>query len=84
VTVRVFGHLRKVLAADHIELQAATVGEALEALRGRLGRGDTEARGMLDHAVVLVNGRNARALAGNDTPVSADDEVTVLQQIAGG
>jgi molybdopterin converting factor small subunit len=91
MTVRIFGRLRKVLAADAIELQAATVGEALSALRMRLDTGDTVAQHMLDHAVVLVNGRNVRGLAADarlqswhEAPLGADDQVTILQQVAGG
>lgn len=84
MTIRVFGRLRKVLAADSIELEAATVGEALDVLRAKLDRGDAEGHGMLDKAVILVNGRNIQALAGRETGLNAGDQVTVLQQIAGG
>ncbi|UCH34117.1 MAG: MoaD/ThiS family protein [Armatimonadota bacterium] len=84
MTIRVFGRLRQVLAADSIELEAATVGEALDVLRAKLDRGDAEGHGMLDKAVILVNGRNIQALAGRETALNASDQVTVLQQIAGG
>ena len=82
--IRVFGRLRKVLGAEIIDLQAATVGEVRSLLRARLAGDDEQARAMLDNAVVLVNGRNAQALGGEAAPLRADDEMTVLQQIAGG
>jgi molybdopterin converting factor small subunit len=84
VTVRIFGHLRKVLSTDSIELEARTVGEALDLLRYRLERDDAAARRMLDRAVVLVNGRNIASLAGADTALGPSDEMTILQQVAGG
>jgi molybdopterin converting factor small subunit len=84
MTVRVFGRLRKALATDSIELEVSTVAEALDILRGKLDRHDAEAHNMLDKAVILVNGRNVRALAGAGTRLDADDEMTLLQQIAGG
>jgi len=91
MTVRIFGRLRKTLAADAIELQASTVGEAVGVLRARLDAGDAAAQLMLDHAVILVNGRNVRGLAAHarlrswhETPLGADDQMTVLQQVAGG
>jgi molybdopterin converting factor small subunit len=84
MTVRVFGRLRKVLGAEIIEVDAVTVGEARSLLSARLAGDDELARAMLDNAVVLVNGRNAHALGGDAAPLAADDEMTVLQQIAGG
>jgi molybdopterin converting factor small subunit len=82
--VRIFGRLRKALAADSMELQASTVAEALLLLRARLDLHDAQAQAMLDQAVVLVNGRNIRSLRGDETALGADDEMTVLQQVAGG
>jgi len=84
MTVRIFGRLRKALATSSVELEVSTVGQALEILRGKLDRHDAEAHRMLDKAVILVNGRNVRALSGAETPLEAGDEMTLLQQIAGG
>jgi len=76
--------LRKALRADELELEAATVGDALGLLRGRLDPADSPVQQMFDNAVILVNGRNIRSLSGEDTALGAEDELTVLQQIAGG
>lgn len=84
MTIRVFGRLRKALAADSIELQASTVAEALSLLRARLDAHDAEAQAMLERAVVLVNGRNIASLRGDQTALGPDDEMTLLQQVAGG
>lgn len=84
MTVRIFGRLRKALATDAMQLEASTVGEALGFLRARLDPRDAEAQGMLDQAVILVNGRNVRSLAGDLTALGEEDEMTVLQQVAGG
>lgn len=84
MTVRIFGRLRKAFATDSVILEASTVGEALGLLRARLDEHDPEAQAMLDRAVVLVNGRNVGVLAGDETALGPDDEMTVLQQVAGG
>lgn len=84
MTVRIFGRLRKALSANRLELEAATVGDALGLLRVRLDPADSLAQRMLDNAVILVNGRNMRSLSGEDTALGAEDELSVLQQIAGG
>lgn len=84
MTVRIFGYLRKALAADVLQLEAATVREVLAALGSRLDLGDAAARRMLERAVVLVNGRHVASAQGLDTGLRPDDEVTILQQIAGG
>jgi MoaD family protein len=34
--------------------------------------------------IILVNGRNVRYLAGLDTPLKTDDEVSIFPMVAGG
>ena len=76
--------MRKALGADSMELQASTVAEALTRLRARLDPNDAEAQALLDQSVVLVNGRNIAYLGGEQAALGPDDEMTVLQQVAGG
>lgn len=89
VTVRVFGGLR-----EHVRHGALVfpVREAptLARLLACLEREEAElARALRDglrqgYLNTLVNGRNARFLAGDDTPLAAGDSVAFLPPIGGG
>jgi len=71
-----------------IEVDGATVGEAVQALVGRHPALATQlltAEGELHRFVnVYVNGRDVRYLAGLETPVDERDEIRLLPAIAGG
>jgi len=89
VTVRVFGGLR-----EHVRHGALrfSVQEAptLARLLACLDREEVDlARALRDglrhgYLNTLVNGRNARFLAGDDTPLTAGDSVAFLPPIGGG
>ena len=71
-----------------IEVDGATIGDAVEALVGRypaLASQLLTADGELHRFVnVYLNGRDVRYLAGLETPVEARDEIRLLPAIAGG
>ncbi|WP_298231715.1 molybdopterin-synthase adenylyltransferase MoeB [uncultured Azohydromonas sp.] len=74
--------------ADEVEVQAATVGEALHALVGRhasLSPRLLSPEGTLRPFVnVFVGDRDVRALRGLDTPLSEGDVLAVIPAVAGG
>lgn len=71
-----------------IEVDGATVGDAVQALVGRhpaLASQLLTADGELHRFVnVYLNGRDVRYLGGLETPVDARDEIRLLPAIAGG
>ena len=71
-----------------IEVDGATVGDAVQALVGRhpgLAGQLLTPDGELHRFVnVYLNGRDVRYLAGLDTPVGDRDEIRLLPAIAGG
>ena len=71
-----------------IEVDGATVGDAVQALVGRHPALATQLLtpdGELHRFVnVYLNGRDVRYLGGLDTPVDARDEIRLLPAIAGG
>ena len=71
-----------------IEVEAGTVGDAVQALVGRhpaLAEQLLTADGELHRFVnVFVNGRDVRYLEGLATPVAERDEIRLLPAIAGG
>lgn len=71
-----------------IEVEGATIGDAVQALVGRhpgLATQLLTADGELHRFVnVYLNGRDVRYLGGLDTPVEARDEIRLLPAIAGG
>ncbi|GIX26785.1 ubiquitin-like small modifier protein 1 [Pelomicrobium sp. G1] len=74
--------------AEEVEVSAATVGEALQAL-GRRHEGllprvlgpDGELRQFVN---VFVAGRNVRSLSGLATPVADGDVISIVPAVAGG
>ncbi|TXF12393.1 ubiquitin-like small modifier protein 1 [Pelomicrobium methylotrophicum] len=74
--------------AEEVEVTAATVGEALQAL-GRRYEGllprvlgpDGELRQFVN---VFVAGRNVRSLSGLATPIADGDVVSIVPAVAGG
>jgi MoaD family protein len=88
VTVKIPSQLRGVTeGAGEIEVEGATVGEALDAvfdqhadLRERI----TEDGGLRRFVNVYVSGEDIRFQDGLDTELSDGDEVTILPAVAGG
>jgi MoaD family protein len=89
ITVRVFGGLR-----DHIGRAALLVAArdvpTVDALLARLDRDQPRLAKALRAGLhdgylnILVNGRNARLLAANETQLAAGDTVAFLPPIGGG
>lgn len=77
VRVRLFGPARTAFGAPECELKAASVGDVLDALRGR---GSDELRSLLDRSRLWVNGEPAELSA----PLGEHDEVAVVPPVSGG
>ena len=89
VTIKLPTQLRQAAGNEtEARVEAATVGEALDALyqrhgelRGRMSDDDGGLRRFVN---VYVGGEDIRFLDGLDTPVDDGDEVTILPAVAGG
>lgn len=66
---------------DRLEIDAATVGELIEACTTRYGAVFQEAT---KRAAISVNGRAIRLLQGTKTPLGKDDQVWLLLPSGGG
>jgi molybdopterin synthase sulfur carrier subunit len=88
VTVKIPSQLRAATGGEaEIDVEGATVGEALEVvfdrhdgLRDRITQ-DGDLRRFVN---VYVSGEDIRFQDGLDTPISEGDEVTILPAVAGG
>jgi MoaD family protein len=88
VTVKIPTQLRAATGGEsEVEVEGATVGEALEALfeehdglRGRITQ-DGDLRRFVN---VYVSGEDIRFQDGLETPLGDGDEVTILPAVAGG
>lgn len=82
------GTPRQAAGCDSMQVEASTVRELLHVLAPKFGgkvRALAEGKAQLDGSLaILCNGRNIAFLQGLDTPLSKQDEVTMLSQIAGG
>ncbi len=87
IKLRLFAALRELAGAKEVEVEAASIGEALERLAQRFGE---RARGILfdkqgevqPSVLLLVNGEPAEQ--GPATALRAGDTVAVLLPTAGG
>ena len=81
--LRFLGPLRQAAGTDALEVDAATVADALGMATGRLGAGFAVAvfpGGELDPDIeILVNGRNIRHGAGLGTRLDPSDEITLIR-----
>jgi sulfur-carrier protein len=88
VTVKIPAQLRATTdGASELEVDGATVGEALDSVYSRHGelRDRITDSGQLRRFVnVYVAGEDIRFKDGLETPISDGDEVTILPAVAGG
>lgn len=77
--VRMFAALRASAGVEWTEVEAATVGEAVEQLRARYGEEFTR---RLERSKVILNDHQVDADA--DTPLGERDELVLLPPFAGG
>ena len=89
--IRLYATLRQIAGTDRLEVPVEaeqTVGDVLRALvksYPRLSEAIWYADGSLaGHVVVILNGRDIRHLAGDDTPISNDDRLSVFPPVGGG
>jgi MoaD family protein len=76
-TLRLFANLRESAGTDRVEIDASTVGEALDEASTRFG--DRFSAGIAS-ARVWVNGEQADG----STPLSASDEMALIPPVSGG
>lgn len=90
MTVKYFATIRTYTGETErrVEDAPADLRELVTALAGRYGTSfrravfsDDELNG---EVIILVNGRNVLYLQGLDTPLKADDEVSIFPMVAGG
>ncbi len=90
MTVKYFATIRTYTGETErrVEDAPADLRELVTALAGRYGTSfrravlsDDELNGEI---IILVNGRNVLYLQGLDTPLKADDEVSIFPMVAGG
>jgi MoaD family protein len=88
VTVKIPAQLRGVTDGEgEIEVEGATVGEALEAVydqHDELRERITEEGGLRRFVNVYVSGEDIRFKDGLETALDDGDEVTILPAVAGG
>jgi MoaD family protein len=72
-----FAAAREAAGTREVEIDAATVGELLDAARSRFGE---HFSAVLAHSKVWCNGEPA----GSGDPIGAGDEVAVLPPVSGG
>ena len=80
-TVKFLSHMAETCGTGQMQMEGMTVDLLLHALSDRFG---PEFDRKLKTCKVLVNGRSVTALALGRTPLTAQDEVTLLPPIAGG
>ena len=76
-TLRLFANLRESAGTDRVEIDAATVGDALEKASSRFGERFTAG---LSSARVWVNGEQADG----STPLTPSDEMALIPPVSGG
>ena len=91
VTVRGHGDIKRIIGSGKRRLEldgGARVRDLILELGGRVGRSESVLLGVHElvdsDLVVLVNGRNIRALDGIDTVLREGDLVTFVPGIVGG
>jgi len=89
VTVRIPTPLRKLTGgADDVSIEAASVGEMIDNLEsahaGLKERLCDEAGDIRRFVNIYVNDEDVRFLQGKDTPLSDNDQVSIVPAIAGG
>ena len=90
MTVKYFATIRTYTgeAERRLDETPADLRELLTALSGRYGtsfrRAVYSGAELGDAIIILVNGRNVLYLKGLDTPLEADDEVSIFPMVAGG
>ena len=90
VIVRLYASFRQLAGVRDMEVAVPTEGTVRDVLRQLVELRPALAGRVLDNGkvpkfvLVFVNGRDIRHLEGLDTPVGADDEVTIFPPLAGG
>jgi sulfur-carrier protein len=90
MTVKYFATIRSYAGETERRIDGAPedMRELLTALAARYGasfrRAVFSGDSLNGEIIILVNGRNVRYLRGLDTPLGADDEVSIFPMVAGG
>ena len=89
VEIVLFSALAQVAGEKKVEVEASTLGEALNSLRGRFGEEfsdrlfgeDGNPRRFVN---IYVNGRDARFLKNLDTTLNGGDAINLVPAVSGG
>ena len=89
MTIKFFARIRSCTGEAERRIDGAPpdLRELLTTLARRYGPSFREAvlsGAELGEAIIMVNGRNVQYLQGLDTPLAADDEVSIFPMVAGG
>jgi len=90
MTVKYFATIRSYTreAERRLDDSPADLRELLTTLAGRYGasfrRAVLSGDELNAEIIILVNGRNVLYLQGLDTPLAADDEISIFPMVAGG
>ena len=84
VTVELTYDMGKAIGAHRLQLEATSVAQLVEALRGRFGAGADEFDALRARTAVAVNGVLLRHRAASGTQLADGDRVTFVKAAAGG
>jgi molybdopterin synthase sulfur carrier subunit len=90
VTVKFFATVREVTGVKSIEVEAATIGGLVEALRKKFGKQfeatviDEETGGLKRFFSCMVNGKRIELLDGFATTLQDNDSVALFPPVGGG
>jgi MoaD family protein len=87
--VEMYSLVRQITGEKEIELEAATVGRALEQLSDRYGADFkrqvfSRENGLSGSINILLKGKNIHVLQGLETPLVAGDAISMFFSIEGG
>lgn len=87
--VEMYSLVRQITGEKEIELEASTVGQALNKLADRYGaeferQVYSREDGLSGGINILLKGKNIHVLRGLETPLAAGDEIAMFYSIEGG
>jgi sulfur-carrier protein len=86
-TVKLFGNLRQLAKASHVEVEGDSVKGLLHSLcddRVDLRKAIFDGDFLRQHVRVVVNGHDIMLDRGLDTPLREDDQVAIFPPLGGG
>ncbi|MHA1769993.1 MAG: ubiquitin-like small modifier protein 1 [Candidatus Thorarchaeota archaeon] len=90
VTVKFFASVREALGTRHVEVEANTIQDVLDALAEMFGSAftdnvlDPETGNLKRFYSCMVNGKRTELLDGNDTTLKEGDSIAIFPPVGGG